>query len=119
MRLARDPLGVRMPWLLVRLARLGDVAGDDGWPGLSGQPRPGRPRAVDRRRAQVSRDGPAGLAVAQDRSQSARESGHQGHGFSTMVVGTTSGIPAAGGAEVSPGPRPDGRRSPPDPHHRH
>jgi hypothetical protein len=30
-----------------------------------------------------------------------------------MVVGTTSGIPAVGGAEVSPGPRPDGRRSPP------
>lgn len=34
MRLARDPVGVRLAWLLVRLARLGDVVEDDGWLGL-------------------------------------------------------------------------------------
>jgi CRP-like cAMP-binding protein len=34
MRLARDPVGVRLAWLLVRLARLGDAVEDDGALGL-------------------------------------------------------------------------------------
>jgi hypothetical protein len=34
MRLARDPVSVRLAWLLVHLARLGDVVEDDGWLGL-------------------------------------------------------------------------------------
>lgn len=34
MRLACDPVGVRLAWLLVRLARLGDVVEDDGALGL-------------------------------------------------------------------------------------
>lgn len=34
MRLARDPVRVRLAWLLVRLARLGDVVEEDDWLGL-------------------------------------------------------------------------------------
>jgi CRP-like cAMP-binding protein len=34
MRLARDPVGVRLAWLLVRLTRLGDAVEDEGWLGL-------------------------------------------------------------------------------------
>ena len=34
MRLRRDQAGVPLARLLVSLARLGDVAEDDGWPGL-------------------------------------------------------------------------------------
>jgi CRP-like cAMP-binding protein len=34
MRRARDPAGVRLAWLLVRLARLGDAVEDDGALGL-------------------------------------------------------------------------------------
>jgi CRP-like cAMP-binding protein len=34
MRLARDPAGVRLAWLPVHLARLGDAVEDDGSLGL-------------------------------------------------------------------------------------
>ena len=34
MRLARDEVKVRLAWLLVRLARLGDIVEDDSWLGL-------------------------------------------------------------------------------------
>jgi N-6 DNA Methylase len=48
--------------------------------GTAGRPQPRRPRPVDRRRAQLGRNGPEGVAVARGHGPPAREAGHQGPG---------------------------------------